>query len=107
MERLQYRQGDIFIIEVNEDVPNDAKVEDRDNGRIVLAYGEATGHAHAIHNKGATLFALENNLRLLKTEEDIDLVHEEHSTIKLPAKKIFQIIRQRVYTPTRIVTVAD
>lgn len=107
MERLQYRQGDIFIIEVNEDIPSNAKVEDRDNGRIVLAYGEATGHAHAIHNKSATLFALENNLRLLKTDEEVELVHEEHSTIKLPAKKIFQIIRQRVYTPTRIVTVAD
>lgn len=107
MERLQYRQGDIFIIEVNKEIPIDAKVEDRDNERIVLAYGEATGHAHAIHNKGATLFALENNLRLLKTDEEVELVHEEHSTIKLPANKTFQIIRQRTYTPTRIVTVAD
>jgi len=107
MERLQYRQGDIFIIEVNEDIPSNAKIEDRDNERIVLAYGEVTGHAHAIHNKGATLYALENNLRLLRTEEDVELVHEEHSTIQLPANKTFQIIRQRIYTPERIVTVAD
>lgn len=107
MKRLQYRQGDIYIIEVTQEIPSDAVVEKRDNDRIVLAYGEVTGHAHAIHSKGATLFAVNENLRLLKTDEDVELVHEEHSTIKLPAKKTFQIIRQRTYTPTRIVTVAD
>lgn len=107
MKRLQFRQGDIFIIEVTEEVPQDAKIEERNQGRIVLAYGEVTGHAHAIHSKAATLFAVNENLRLLKTEEEVELVHEEHSTINLPAKKTFQIIRQREYRPERNITVAD
>ena len=41
-----YRQGDVLIRQVNE-IPSQAKVK-KNVGRIVLAYGEVTGHAHAI-----------------------------------------------------------
>ena len=33
MERLQYRQGDIFIIEVNEDIPSNAQYRDWETDR--------------------------------------------------------------------------
>lgn len=106
-KRLMFRQGDVCLVEVGEEIPSDAKKVDRDKGRIVLAYGEVTGHAHAIFAKGATLYAVEENLRLLRIEENAELVHEEHSTIELPAKTTFQVIRQRTYTPARNVYVAD
>ena len=47
MSQTHYRQGDVLILRVNS-VPDGLKVEPRDNGRVILAYGEVTGHAHAI-----------------------------------------------------------
>ena len=43
----QLRQGDVLLVRV--DVTCTAPVTvPRDGGRVVLAYGEVTGHAHAI-----------------------------------------------------------
>jgi hypothetical protein len=41
-------QGDVLMFPVAE-LPANLVPVARDNGRIVLAYGEHTGHAHAIH----------------------------------------------------------
>ena len=43
----QYRQGDVLIVPVRS-MPGGMARRERDGGRIVLAYGEVTGHAHAI-----------------------------------------------------------
>lgn len=64
----------------------------RDDGRIVLAYGEVTGHAHAIASKDATLYqthvsdseALEIGTRILSARKPVALTHEEHSQIDIP-----------------------
>lgn len=51
------RQGDVLFIPINK-IPKDAKAVTRDNrGRIVLAEGEKTGHAHAVCDPAAELFA--------------------------------------------------
>ena len=47
----QYRQGDVLLIPTDA-IPEKAKRVTRDAGRIVLAYGEVTGHAHAIASRG-------------------------------------------------------
>lgn len=54
--RRMLRQGDVLLVEVTEEIPAEAKKVERDHGRVVLAYGEATGHAHAIPHPGATLY---------------------------------------------------
>ncbi len=86
-----YRQGDVLLVPVAE-LPADAKPQARDQGRIVLAYGEVTGHAHAIVDAGAQLFEhqwegpaisfprREAFLRLVKPAA---LRHEEHAPIVL------------------------
>ena len=51
----QVRQGDVLLVPASR--PGDAKPVGRDCGRVVLAYGEVTGHAHAIRSHGATLLA--------------------------------------------------
>ncbi len=67
----------------------------RENGRVVLAHGEVTGHAHAIKAPGAKLYApagVDPNdtdavlmgTRILSTVRGVDLTHEEHSTIPVP-----------------------
>ena len=50
------RQGDVLLVPADE-IPDGAKPIARDHGRVVLAYGEVTGHAHAIAAPGATLLA--------------------------------------------------
>lgn len=65
----------------------------RENGRVILAHGEVTGHAHAIASKNATLYepaaqseeALRLGTRILKANRSVALTHEEHRTINVPA----------------------
>jgi hypothetical protein len=72
----------------------------RDNGRVVLAYGEVTGHAHAIHAEGAQLLTIDGSedrfLRIMNAS-GVALEHEEHSTIVLPPGDYLVRI-QREYT---------
>ena len=100
----QFRQGDVYLIEVTEEVRGN-EIQ-RVNGEIVLALGEATGHHHHIPNKGATLYAVNENLRLLKVEEEVELRHEEHAVIKLPPAT-YQVIQQRENTALGWRTVLD
>lgn len=62
----QYRQGDVLLVRVEDDVKaRPHRGVARDAGRIVLAYGEATGHAHAIADPDAELIELETGERFL------------------------------------------
>ena len=70
----------------------------RDEGRIVLAYGEATGHAHAIADADAELIELETGERFLVTARGVSLRHEEHEAVELPPGS-YRVVRQREYVP--------
>ncbi len=104
-----YRQGDVLIVRTRATAKHGQLVE-RDLGRIVLAYGEVTGHAHAIADPGAELYerdaALGERFLRVLSEAGVDLVHEEHATITLP-KGDYVVRRQREYSPEAIRTVAD
>ncbi len=94
-----YRQGDVLIRKSKVDKGFAGKfliMIPRDNGRVVLAYGEATGHAHAIANDGAFAYQFGNNI-LLELNEPSQLEHEEHGTIDLSAGT-YEVIRQREWT---------
>lgn len=89
-----FRQGDVMVVEIDA-VPADAKPVRRDAGRVVLAYGEVTGHAHAIREKGVALLELGAE-RYLRVEKGAELKHEEHSTISIPPGD-YRVIQQREY----------
>jgi hypothetical protein len=98
-ERLRiYRQGDVLLREVLA-IPDAATPVDRDAGRVVLAYGEVTGHAHAISapEEEAVLLSTTENERFLRLVADVDLVHEEHDPIRLPAGT-YAVVLQREWT---------
>mgnify|MGYP000942105013 CR=1 FL=1 len=99
-----YRQGDVLLIPVDE-IPHGCEQVKRDNGRIILAYGEVTGHAHAIKNRIAKYYKSDGN-NYLELPKAATLNHEEHDTIHLPAG-IYRVIQQREYTPEEIRNVAD
>ena len=103
-----YRQGDVMLIQVDE-AERGAKIA-REDGRVVLAHGELTGHAHAIASKDATLYeaatALALGTRILTTRRAVKLVHEEHATIRVPVGTWLVRI-QREYSPEALRNVAD
>ena len=101
----QIRQGDVYLQRVPS-IPADAQPVARDGNRIVLAYGEVTGHAHAIAEPHVTLLEAGAGIRYLSVEADASLRHEEHETIPL-APGNYLVIRQREYSPEAIRNVAD
>ena len=95
---MQYRHGDLLIAKIDE-IPSEAK---RIN-RLILAYGEATGHAHALQD--GELFDMDGTL-FFSLAVETELTHQEHDTIIIPPGD-YQVIRQREYTPERIRYVED
>lgn len=95
------RQGDVLICRVDE-IPAMAKEQKRDRGRVVLAYGESTGHAHAFHGSRVTLYADTGSgsggRRFLRVTGDAPeaLTHEEHSPILVPPGE-YEVLGQREY----------
>lgn len=108
---VQFRQGDVLIERID-NLPQEAKLAavPRDNGRIVLAYGEVTGHAHAITQSKAVMFMDTGSLpggadalgsrRFLDIKEETVLAHEEHAPITLPPG-LYEVIRQREFDPAQ------
>lgn len=92
----QFRQGDVFLVAV-EAVPAGATKVRRQGRRVVLALGEATGHAHAIADPGAELLAAGPD-RYLRVTAPVVLGHEEHAAIAIPIGT-YRVVIQREYAP--------
>lgn len=116
----QYRQGDIIIERVSE-LPKDLKPRELENGRLILAHGEVTGHAHEVTPvKLVSQHDINEALRLLGdgdgaevmtqaaliVKKGVAVIHDEHARIELPPGK-YIVRRQREYTPEAIRNVAD
>ena len=94
-----YRQGDVLLVPVDE-VPERAKPVARDGGRVVLAWGEVTGHAHAIRAAAAQLVAVDEE-RFLRVGAPVTLDHEEHAQITVEPG-VYRVVIQREYVPSEI-----
>ena len=111
--KRQYRQGDV-LIEETDGIPDGGNVVSPDNGRIILAYGEVTGHAHALPARAGNLIEVSGD-RFLNIDgpktPNVDrpvrsLRHEEHFPIPL-YPVAHQVIGQRQYTPEAIIPAYD
>lgn len=109
----QIRQGDVLLIRL-EQAPEAFVAEvgrrldrvARDRGRLVLAEGEATGHAHVIESDEAELLREDEQLLdpgqavelylLVHGAEPVPLVHEEHASLPVPPG-VYRVVRQREY----------
>lgn len=103
------RQGDVYLLRTDEPIPTDAKPVQRERGRVVLAYGEVTGHAHVIEDEDVELFtttadAVDRWLRV--GPKGATLTHDEHGPIVL-APGAYKVRIQREYSPEAIRNVAD
>jgi len=98
-----YRQGDVLIISVDSLPPG--AVQEEPAERVVLAYGEVTGHAHALDSALAIAYR-HNEDRFIEARRGATIVHEEHGPIVLPPG-YYKVVRQREYTPEEIRRVCD
>jgi hypothetical protein len=92
------RQGDILLVPV-ERLPDGLTEVPREEGKIILAEGEATGHLHAIDSPEAMFLATdlgEIEGRFLAVEAEVALEHPEHDTVTL-APGSYEVRRQREY----------
>ncbi len=104
-----YRQGDILLVRTAHQLTDTATRVPRQGHRLVLASGEATGHAHAIESPLAELFDERDGrlyLHVLDGAEHVRLVHEQHDAITLEAG-LYEVIHQREYTPETIRRIMD
>lgn len=106
-----YRQGDVLLVKVDY-VPEIVRhgVEPQHKYRVVLAFGETTGHAHAIYPEVEVIDGekvakpLPARLwdagaeRFLQVMEKTALRHEEHGAIDLEPG-IYKVVQQREYDP--------
>jgi len=94
------RQGDVLLVRVDE-LPQYCHPVPR-RGPIVLAEGEATGHAHVITATHATLHVTggDDAYLVVTGGRSALLRHEEHDTIAV-APGVWEVRRQREYSPRR------
>lgn len=88
-------QGDILLRRIDA-MPENIAISKRDNGRVVLAYGEATGHAHAFTEDHVTMYHANDNSNrrfLAVMEKPATLFHEEHLPIAFDPG-VYEIVRQ-------------
>lgn len=105
-KKAPLRQGDVTLVPVTEmgDLPKTERVR----GRLVLAEGEVTGHAHGVTDRGANLYGTELETRFLEVlaAGGVALDHEEHDTIVVP-QGLWEVRIGRVFEPAGIRRVSD
>jgi hypothetical protein len=96
------RQGDVLLVPV-ERIPRFAR-KDVPGRELVLAEGEATGHAHTVQGRARIVPAAVHYLAptdryLLVEGGTAVIVHPEHEPITV-SKGVYRIVRQREYAPS-------
>jgi hypothetical protein len=103
-EKTQYRQGDVLLVRIKSAIPDSTPIKP-ENGRLILAHGEVTGHHHSVCDEDAELIR-EGERMLLNVTRQTSLLHQEHTAIDL-APGLYEIRRQREYSPNALRNVAD
>ena len=91
------RQGGVLLVEVD-GLPPGCTSGDRAGGEVILARGEATGHAHRVEARVASLYRAPDGTSYLHVVDSAALVHEEHDPIPVPPGT-YRVVRQREYAP--------
>ena len=101
-----FRQGDVLVIPTTV-IPTSAKPVAPENGRVILAHGEATGHHHSFgHNQGVTMFWDDGGGSYIQVTAPTDLVHQEHTALTAQPGA-YEVRRQRTYVSGLVRRVGD
>lgn len=88
---IPWQHGDVLGRPLSH-LPEGQKTKrERVNGRLIIMEGEATGHMHAIEEKGADVWVMDNGEVLLDvTAQEVTITHEEHKPLTIP-RGVYQI----------------
>lgn len=100
---LTIRHGDVGLRRVDA-LPEGARRQER-QGDLVLAEGEATGHAHRIADRRVTLWSI-GEQRYIEVAEPAILDHEEHGPVTV-ASGIYEVLKQREFSDAGLRNVRD
>ena len=105
MENMkQVRQGDVFCEKIDKNKISSTAQKQEFNG--IVAYGEVTGHSHKIVSPSLavmdTLIDKNGDIYVHSAKEDIEIIHDEHGTVKLDAGEWWLISHQREYDPLAV-----
>ena len=99
-------QGDVRIIK-SDAIPPAAKLKPRaQDGRIILAAGEVTGHHHAIADECVGLYEDANGNMFIRVDGTATVSHEEHGAIEL-LPGVYEVRVDCEYSPAEIKRVRD
>lgn len=103
---MVYCQGDVCLEPIPTLPDGAALCSRRNDNRVVLAYGEVTGHAHAFREDYVEPYEAGGVAYVIIHAEPVTLFHEEHAPIRVPPG-IYRVRRQSEYAPKRIRLVTD
>lgn len=111
-------QGDVLLVPIDT-IPANVKAFPLDKGRLVLAYGEVTGHAHVVSDPTVGAWVDEKDQVFLDVQnllEEVRLTHgmidgrpenpadKPHDPITVPPGKYRVVRNQREFVSTKGVT---
>lgn len=77
----------LIEVSMKTNIPKTTKKKALDGNRAILAYGEVTGHAHAIETPDKVEHFESTDIaetkQFLRVKEECSVTHEEHAPIKL------------------------
>ena len=91
-----YQQGDVLLVQV-EGIPDGAKALRADVRGLVLAEGEATGHAHVVTDAGCALMEAGDKV-YLSAPDGATTRHEEHGAVTVPPG-VYEVRKVREVDP--------
>lgn len=95
-----YRQDDVLLVPCAE-LPTGALEEAAESGRVVLARGQRTGHAHTMAADRVCYFREDgtgSGFIHVAGPAPVDLTHEEHAPLTIPPGN-YRVVQQREYKP--------
>ena len=95
---MQYRQGDLLFQTLTKADFEAMRQSAKPYASPVMAYGEVTGHSHAIKDSldGVDMLVDKNGDIYLSATKEITIDHEEHGAITLPPGE-HRVTRQEEY----------
>ena len=89
---MLYQQGDVLFHSVDECDLEKAKIHESD----ILVKGESTGHAHRVRGN-PLVYAIAGALLIDAIKREVEVVHEEHTPIMLPAGHFWKVTQVQEY----------
>ena len=95
------RQGDVLLERVRRRTLPKGTFQAPRQGRLILAYGEATGHHHSVAVADGELVETEAHEVFLRIMRATTIDHQEHGSLALD-RGVYKVTIQQEYQPREL-----